>query len=150
MELYTQIAALPYVIVKDELLVCLITSRETKRLVIPKGWPKIGVSSHQMARNEAEEEAGLVGKVSKEPIGTYNYRKKLHTFANITCEVEIYPLHVSLQLLDFPENNQRSVHWFNPTEASNKVEEKEFAEILLDIEDRLCNSNKNLKTKKAS
>ncbi len=150
MELYTQIAALPYVFTQDELLICLITSRETKRLVIPKGWPKLGVSSHQMARIEAEEEAGLIGQISKDTIGTYNYRKKLHTFANITCEVEIYPLHVSHQLMDFPENKQRSLHWFNPIEASNRVEEKEFSEILLEIEGKLTNSHKKIKTKKAS
>ena len=150
MELYTQIAALPYVIVKDELLICLITSRETKRLVIPKGWPKIGVSSHQMACIEAEEEAGLLGDISKKPIGTYNYRKKLHTFATITCEVEIYPLLVSHQLLEYPENNQRSIQWFSPIDASKKVEEIGFSEILLSLEEKLLVSNEKIKTKKAS
>jgi hypothetical protein len=52
--------------------------------------------------------------------------------------------------MDFPENNQRSLHWFNPIEASNRVEEKEFSEILLEIEGKLTNSHKKIKTKKAS
>lgn len=149
MELYTQIAALPFIYVEDDLLICLITSRETKRMVIPKGWPKLGVSSSKMAATEASEEAGLKGDIFKKPIGTYNYRKKLHTFANITCEVKIYPLYVTHQLLEFPENQQRSLHWFNPKQASEKVEEPEFAEILINIEEKLIFPNKTKKNKKA-
>lgn len=134
MELYTQIAALPYIFIKDELKICLITTRETKRLVIPKGWPKIGVPHHEMAAIEAKEEAGLIGSIDKKSIGTYNYKKRLHIFARITCEVKIYPLLVDQQLIDFPEKHQRSLHWLTIKEAAEKVSEADFAKLLLSLE----------------
>lgn len=134
MELYTQIAALPYIFIKDELKVCLITTRETRRLVIPKGWPKIGVPSHEMAEIEAKEEAGLIGSIDKKSIGTYNYKKRLHIFARITCKVKIYPLLVEQQLIDFPEKHQRTLQWLTPKEAAKKVAENDFAKLLLSLE----------------
>jgi len=134
MELYTQIAALPYIFIKDEIKVCLITTRETKRLVIPKGWPKIGVPSYEMAAIEAKEEAGLIGSIDKKSIGTYNYKKRLHIFARITCEVKIYPLKVDQQLIDFPEKTQRTLHWLTIKEAAEKVSEADFAKLLLSLE----------------
>ena len=101
MEIYTQVAALPYVFLKDEPWVCLITTRETKRLVIPKGWPKLDVPFHEMAAIEAKEEAGLIGTIDKKPIGTYNYKKRLHIFAKIACEVKIFPFKSSISSLIF-------------------------------------------------
>lgn len=134
MELYTQIAALPYIFIKDELMICLITTRETKRLIIPKGWPKIGVPSYEMAAIEAKEEAGLIGSIDKKSIGTYNYKKRLHIFARITCEVKIYPLKVDQQLIDFPEKTQRTLHWLTIKEAAEQVSEADLAKLLLSLE----------------
>ena len=146
MELYTQIAALPYVFVNKELLVCLITSRETKRLVIPKGWPKIEVKSHEMASIEAKEEAGLIGNICNKTIGSYSYKKKLHTFASVNCEVQIYPLYVDQQLIEYKENEQRNLFWLTVNEAAEKVEEKEFSDLLLTLEEKL--QKKENKSKK--
>src|SRR3954470_23354950 len=73
-----QYAALPYRRRADGAMeILLVTSRETKRWVIPKGWPIKGRRPHVAAAREALEEAGLVGRVDKEPIGTYRYNKRL-------------------------------------------------------------------------
>lgn len=95
LNILNQYAALPYVVTHDGLLVCLITSRGTKRWIIPKGWPKTGISPHDMAAREAKEEAGLTGNVSTELIGTYKYRKRLHLFASVMCRVSVFPLPVT-------------------------------------------------------
>ena len=57
-----QFAALPWRIGKSgtrEIL--LLTSRETHRWVIPKGWPMKGRKPAEVASQEAYEEAGLIG-----------------------------------------------------------------------------------------
>ena len=67
-----QFAALPYRPKgKSELEVMLITSRDTGRWIIPKGWPKNGIPPHDAAAEEAFEEAGVAWKISEQPIGSY-------------------------------------------------------------------------------
>jgi len=94
---YAQYAALPYIRLDGDIRVCLITSRGTKRWIIPKGWPKPPFEPYEQAAREAEEEAGLVGEISTDPIGSYTYRKRLHFFASADCRVAVYPLLVRVQ-----------------------------------------------------
>ena len=150
METYQQVAALPYVYVKGSLYICLITSRETKRLVIPKGWPKPGVTGHQMAYQEANEEAGLVGEISDQSIGTFEYKKKLHTFAVVNCVVDVFPLHVTQQMIRYSENNQRELFWMETTEAANSVDEPELKTLITNLSSHLVPARKKPKKKKAS
>jgi 8-oxo-dGTP pyrophosphatase MutT (NUDIX family) len=46
----------------------LITSRETRRWVIPKGWPKKGKSPQYSAAREAFEEAGSSARLPSAPL----------------------------------------------------------------------------------
>ncbi len=128
-----QVAALPFIFVKKDLLICLITSRETNRWIIPKGWPKTDVENYKMAEIEAQEEAGLHGPISKSYLGTYIYKKKLHTFASVMCKVEVYPLLVTKQDITWPEKGQRNIDWFSQEEAANLVEEEQLSQLLLNI-----------------
>lgn len=73
-----QFAALPFRVETSGLQILLITSRETRRWVIPKGWPIRGLRPRDVAAREAFEEASLVGKiVGKRAIGSYHYSKRL-------------------------------------------------------------------------
>jgi 8-oxo-dGTP pyrophosphatase MutT (NUDIX family) len=73
-----QYAALPYRRDGGSLMeVLLITSRDTGRWIIPKGWPLKGKAPHKAAAREAREEAGLVGKIHRRPIGSFSYEKRL-------------------------------------------------------------------------
>ena len=73
-----QYAALPLAAGQDgRPLVMLVTSRETRRWVIPKGNPEEGLAPHALAAKEAYEEAGLVGVVGSEPVGAFRYAKRL-------------------------------------------------------------------------
>src|SRR6266487_779296 len=58
----------------------LITSRETQRWVIPKGWPKKGKSPQYSAAREAFEEAGVLGAVAKRPVGSFSYKTFVDRF----------------------------------------------------------------------
>src|SRR5215210_6072530 len=87
----SQIGALPFQVDSEgQLRVMLITSRETRRWVIPKGWPMRGVKPHRAAEREAYEEAGLKGQIGKVAVGTYGYEKRLADGLTIPCEVSVF------------------------------------------------------------
>ena len=113
----------------------LITSRETRRWVIPKGNPERGLAPHALAAKEAYEEAGLVGRVGAEPVGRYRYAKRRRDGTAVPVEVEVFPLLVEQQLEDWPEKGQRETRWFAPGEAALLVQEGGLAELLLSLVD---------------
>jgi len=127
-----QFAALPFKYGEDgRPRVMLLTSRETKRWVIPKGWPMHGRKPHEVAAQEAFEEAGLLGTiVGKRPIGSYHYGKQISADYSIQCEVSVFLFLVERQLDDWPEKAQRETRWFNPSDAYTLVDEGGLAGIL--------------------
>jgi 8-oxo-dGTP pyrophosphatase MutT (NUDIX family) len=126
-----QFAALPWRIsAGGRREVMLLTSRETRRWIIPKGWPISGRKPAQVASQEAFEEAGLVGKiVSKRPLGNYFYQKKLSS-KEVLSEVYVYSFRVERQLDDWPEKDQRMTQWFDATAAAELVDEGGLAGII--------------------
>jgi len=125
-----QYAALPYRL-GDDLEILLISSRETGRWVLPKGWPIKGKKAHAAAAREALEEAGMKGRIGKAAIGRYSYGKRLLNGAVLACTVEVYPLAVERQLKRWPEQGQRSLGWFSPRDAADQVEEAELASLIM-------------------
>ena len=93
-------------------LVLLITSRETRRWVLPKGWPRPGTPPHRQAAREALEEAGVTGRVGRTPIGCYRYAKRLRNGRTIVCRVDVFPLAVEQIVDDWRERGQRDLAWF--------------------------------------
>jgi 8-oxo-dGTP pyrophosphatase MutT (NUDIX family) len=111
--------------------VMLLTSRETRRWVIPKGWPIKGRKPREVVSQEAYEEAGLTGYiVSKRPLGNYHYEKRLAKRA-ILCEVRVFLFRVDEQLDDWPEKSARETRWFDAAEAAALIEEGGLAEIIV-------------------
>ena len=110
--------------------VLLITSRETRRWVIPKGWPIKGKSSAKSAAREAFEEAGVTGKVGKRPVGAYAYDKRLKNGRLQRVRVGVFPLQVDAETEIYPEAGQREKQWATPDEAARMVEEPELMVIL--------------------
>lgn len=124
-----QYAALPYRVV-DGLEVLLVTSRETGRWVIPKGWPMKGRKPHWAAEREALDEAGVVGRIGKHSIGAYSYAKRLLDGVTVDCLVHVYPLAVEQQQATWREQHQRTARWFTPEEAAEVVQEPALAALL--------------------
>ena len=90
----------------------MLTSRETRRWVIPKGWPIKGLKPHDVAASEAFEDAGLVGRITgKQPVGIFRYEKQLPR-EPLLCEVQVFLLRLDRQLQDWPEKGQREIRWF--------------------------------------
>jgi 8-oxo-dGTP pyrophosphatase MutT (NUDIX family) len=126
-----QFAALPWR--KDangHIEVLLITSRETRRWVIPKGWPIKKMTSAKSAAQEAFEEAGVRGKVAKRPIGTYAYDKRLKNGRLQHVRVAVFALQVDSEAELYPELGQREKLWLPPAEAARQVDEPELMVLL--------------------
>jgi 8-oxo-dGTP pyrophosphatase MutT (NUDIX family) len=132
-----QYGVLPYREGEHGLEVLLITSRESRRWVAPKGWPMKGRKPHAAAAREALEEAGITGKVEKQPFGTYRYAKAFGAGAGVGVgvwiEVEVFPLEVERERAAWPEMAERARRWFPIEEAARQVHEPELAELIRDF-----------------
>ena len=98
--------------------VCLVTSSSGKRWIIPKGMIDPGHTAGEGALIEAWEEAGLLGVLRPEPIGSYLYEKygRLH-------HVVVFVLEVTEAVSDWPERNIRRREWVSPEKAAERVVE---------------------------
>jgi ADP-ribose pyrophosphatase YjhB (NUDIX family) len=114
--------------------VLLVTSRETGRWVIPKGWPWPKKEDRDAAAGEAREEAGVEGRVEKKPFGAYEYAKR-QTKKTVQLPVDVYLLWVSDEHEDWPERAERRRMWYSPEGAAEAVEEPELKELLRSLSD---------------
>jgi 8-oxo-dGTP pyrophosphatase MutT (NUDIX family) len=125
-----QVGALPFRIVDGGAAeILLLTSRETKRWVIPKGWPMKGKKNWQAAAQEAKDEAGIIGQTGKTPIGEFLYFKRREAHFEL-CRVEVYLLEHHRQLESYREKGQREARWFSLAEAAEAVDEPGLMALL--------------------
>lgn len=125
-----QVAALPFLRTADgDVSVLLVSSRETHRPLIPKGWRMKGKSDRKAAAIEAMEEAGVLGTPSKAPIGRYRYWKRLEDCFTLV-DVDVYSLEVTENLADWPERSERQRQWVSREDAVVLVDEPGLAHIL--------------------
>ena len=114
--------------------VLLITSRDTGRWVIPKGWPMRGKSSLGTAAQEAWEEAGVYAlKTDPTPVGSFTYDKRLKGDWAIPVRTLVYAVRVRSLSDTYPESCERTRKWVTPAEAATMVQEPELQEILADF-----------------
>jgi 8-oxo-dGTP pyrophosphatase MutT (NUDIX family) len=125
-----QVAALPWRRGPDGVEVMLITSRDTGRWVLPKGWPEKDERLCEAALREADEEAGLSGAVCKREAGRYHYAKLSRSGEEYPCEVIVFPLEVDKVADKWKERRQRERKWMSAAEASQTVRESGLAELI--------------------
>lgn len=129
-EVRRQFGALPFR--RGEFVeVMLITSRDTRRWVIPKGWPMKGHRPHGTAAREAFQEAGIRGTIETVPIGSYLYVKRGLGGKSWPCTVLVFPLRVRVERDSWREKEERSRQWFSYIEAATAVEEPELRSLIL-------------------
>jgi 8-oxo-dGTP pyrophosphatase MutT (NUDIX family) len=126
-----QFGALPYRInERGRVEVLLITSRQAKRWIIPRGWPIKGLKPPKSAAREAYEEAGVRGRIGRRPLGRYLYRKRDGT-ARLLYEVRVFPLLVKRQLKNWRESKQRTARWFAVRAAAARVRNDDLRDLIL-------------------
>ena len=128
-----QYAALPVATRDGNTEVMLITSRDTGRWIIPKGWPEKNLTPAELAAREAYEEAGLIGSAGERPCGRYSYEKRLNSGKSTLCKVDVYLFRVEDELDDWPEKGQRDRRWMSPAEAALLISESGLVSLLLDL-----------------
>jgi 8-oxo-dGTP pyrophosphatase MutT (NUDIX family) len=122
--------------------VLLITSRDTRRWIIPKGWPIAGIEPPQSALREAWEEAGVRGTVAPDPVGEYPYVKTMRDAPGVPCTVVVYPVKVGSLASAFPERRERRRRWFSAPKAARKLAEPELCALILAFGEVLGRSGK--------
>jgi 8-oxo-dGTP pyrophosphatase MutT (NUDIX family) len=127
-----QVAALP---VRQDpksgrLEVLLVTTLDTGRWVIPKGWPWPDRPDHEAAAEEAREEAGVVGTVAKKSVGSYSYGKRRKDGSVTDVTVQVFRLDVAEEKKSWPEKKRRRREWVAPDEAAERVLEEGLKDIL--------------------
>ena len=105
--------------------VCLVLSSSGKRWIVPKERIERGQTAGETALQEAWEEAGLVGALQPEPVGSYLYAK-----AGARYHVTVFLMHVTEVTDDWPERAWRARRWLCPTRAIARVEEPGLRKLL--------------------
>jgi 8-oxo-dGTP pyrophosphatase MutT (NUDIX family) len=114
--------------------VLMVTSRDTGRWIMPKGWTMNGKKPWAAAEIEALEEAGAIGQIGQEKIGSYTYKKKLGKNIAIKCDVDVYPMMVERLKSNWKERGQRKRRWFSVKSAAKRISEPKLAELLKSLE----------------
>ena len=117
----------------SQIEILLVTSLNSKRWILPKGWLEPELSPAENAAREAFEEAGVTGKVSPQPIGAYHYLKEKKDGGGMPCSVDVFALAVTKQLDDWPEKNARQLAWVPVEQAAAQVSEPGLREIFRDF-----------------
>ena len=125
-----QVAALPMRLTDNgDSQVLLVTSRETRRWIIPKGWPMKGLKDHRAAAIEAEEEAGLKGRMLKNAVGQYTYWRRTKRDFRLTS-VHVFLLCVEGRLERWKEIGQREMRWVAWQDVATIVQEPELVSLI--------------------
>jgi 8-oxo-dGTP pyrophosphatase MutT (NUDIX family) len=111
--------------------VLIVTTRQSRRWIIPKGWPIKGLTPSKSAAREAFEEAGVRGKIGGRPIGSFKYKKApAEGDAEAQCEVKVFPLLAKTQSATWPEFEQRLAQWVDPEKAISLIREQELRSVV--------------------
>lgn len=110
--------------------VLLITSRDTGRWVLPKGWPMRRRPPHAAAAIEAWQEAGVRGRVRRAPLGTFCATKAFWPGLSCPVQIHVFPLDVASVADTYPEAGQRRRLWLPPQDAADLVAEPDLAALL--------------------
>ena len=108
--------------------VCLVNSSNGKRWIIPKGVIEPGQTAGETALQEAWEEAGLVGVLTGEPIGSYLYEKWCGT-----CHVTVFAMQVNEVAQDWPEREIRQRVWLSANGALQRIDDPGLADIVRNV-----------------
>lgn len=99
---------------------------------IPKGQLSAFYTLSDTARAEAFEEAGVRGKISQEPIGSFLHLKHGRGFLRKSrvVEVVLFSIEVEIQADRWPEMGTRERQWFSQEDAPQFVSPGQLRDVL--------------------
>jgi 8-oxo-dGTP pyrophosphatase MutT (NUDIX family) len=113
---HKQAAVIAYRMHGEHLKIALVRRSNGRGWTVPKGSLDRGESGGDAAVREAEEEAGLIGELTREPIGRYRYSKQ-----NERYQVDVYVLRVTTVLKSWREAAHRRRRWMAVEEAMQRL-----------------------------
>ena len=125
-----QYAVLPWRRADNAIQILLITTRNTRRWIVPKGWPLEGRTPRESAAQEALEEAGVLGTVAAKPLGWFRYDKLRKSGEVVPCRVQVYPMEVLRQRRTWEEKAARQTRWCSAEEALSHVAEVGLRQLI--------------------
>ena len=125
-----QYAALPWRRRDGVLEILLITTRSTRRWIVPKGWPQDSLSPSECAAREALEEAGVVGEIAAKPLGVFHYHKRLRNGALLPVHIKVFAMEVVQQRRTWLEKSHRETAWCPLDEALVRVGEPGLRKLI--------------------
>jgi len=105
--------------------ICVVRSSSGKRWIVPKGCLEPDKSLSEIALQEAWEEAGLVGVLNPEPVGSYLYEKW-----DSTCHVTVFIMRVTEEADEYPESMLRERAWVTPSQALLRIKDRGLRAVL--------------------
>ena len=120
-----QASAVPYRYRDEAPEFCLITSFRGGRWGFPKGISDPGETPLETALKEADEEAGLHGRIEGDPLGEYEYSKWGTVLA-----VTVYLMRVTAVDEDWEEAGVRRRRWCRAGEAREMLHREELRGML--------------------
>ena len=126
-----QAAAIPWRRSAEGVIEVLLVSTRSGRWTVPKGGVKRGSSPALTARDEALEEAGILGRVHAAPLGTTRFSKRGRTH-----EVMGFALEVTRLLPRWEEEDRRLRVWVPLGEAAGLVARPALAELVIALRRR--------------
>jgi 8-oxo-dGTP pyrophosphatase MutT (NUDIX family) len=115
-----QAGAIPFRQRDGHLEILLVTSRSSGDWIVPKGMVDPGLTASEAAEQEAEEEAGVRGRIG--PILGYVETAK--------ARIAVFSLEVEQELENYLERGERKRRWFPAKEAAEKVRDGDLAVLI--------------------
>ncbi|MFD1331706.1 NUDIX hydrolase [Methylopila musalis] len=132
-----QFGVLPFRVSDEGVEVLMITSRRSRRWIIPKGWPMKGRTPLGAAAREGFEEAGVYGDGLKPSLGVFKYVKRVNFGRTTALRIEVFPLAVTEVLDAWPEQAERERRWMSVAEAADAVPEDDLKAIIRALPERI-------------
>ncbi|MBB5752577.1 NUDIX hydrolase [Prosthecomicrobium pneumaticum] len=123
-----KVGVLPWRRVASGVEVLLITTRDTRRWVVPKGSIERDLSAQESAEREAFEEAGVLGVMAPLPIGSFRHARGPAELG--ADDVALYAMQVRAECAVWPEHGQRDIEWLPIDQAAERVDSPELAALI--------------------
>lgn len=120
-----QYGVIPYIKNGKAKELILITSRTNGYWIFPKGNLIKGKSPQQSAAQEALEEAGLLGKVSKKKEFSFSFEEN-----GTEHQITLFPMKVEVVLSKWPEAHERKRQQVSYDDAQQAIQLKGFSQCL--------------------
>lgn len=124
-----KIGVIPFAVKEERIAIMFVTSQQRGRWILPKGNLEEGESHKKGCKREAFEEAGVKGKILKDFPITMAISKSAES-GLVQTAVTYYPMLVTEQADEWPEQDKRERHWALMKDAYQVTDRADFQQLI--------------------